>query len=319
MLDTLALRVCCVPENGEDVIYVVTGRNMTGLSGLGGGGRQYIERMTSRQVDSIEGVFMDSSLTYDGRNTSADTLRVDNGITWVAGETMKVFASAPTFLPGDVGNEFWVNSNSLANADKVKMSVVSYVSSTEVNAKPDRTVPVSLRGTARATWSRAVDEVGGLWHIEGKAVSILGSGFVLASPANSSYVVKHVSGGKITLDGCFDLIHVGLGYTPYIVTLDVDVPYQDGSIAEQGKLINRVTVLVQDTRSLWAIENDQRPVEYKIRQFEGYDDPITPYTGKAELDCFGNWDRNGRIGVGTMDPLPITILGVIPAGNIPRR
>jgi hypothetical protein len=53
--------VCVVPENNEDVLYVVVRRTFDGIS------RRYIERLRTRVfTDPADAFFVDSGLTYDG-------------------------------------------------------------------------------------------------------------------------------------------------------------------------------------------------------------------------------------------------------------
>lgn len=60
--------VCCVPENGEDVLYAVVLREVNGRD------VRYIERLHSRQfADQADAFFVDSGLSYSGATTTAIT------------------------------------------------------------------------------------------------------------------------------------------------------------------------------------------------------------------------------------------------------
>lgn len=52
--------------------------------------------------------------------------------------------------------------------------------------------------------------------------------------------------------------------------------------------------------------------EYAQRYDEFYDDSVEPKTGTIELQLDANWSKNGRLIVEQNDPLPMTILAVIP-------
>jgi hypothetical protein len=60
--------VIVVPEGDEDRVYVIVQREVNGSS------VRYVERMASRQwTDQVDGVFLDSSLTYSGADTATIT------------------------------------------------------------------------------------------------------------------------------------------------------------------------------------------------------------------------------------------------------
>lgn len=52
--------------------------------------------------------------------------------------------------------------------------------------------------------------------------------------------------------------------------------------------------------------------EYPQREFEFYDDPVDDATGKVEVKLDSNWGKNGRVKIRQLDPLPLSVLAVIP-------
>lgn len=84
--------VCVVPEGGEDVLYVVTNRAMTG------GSKRFVERMRSRRIsDPADGFFVDCGATYD--STPATTI---SGLTWLEGKTVNILADGAVVAPQTV-------------------------------------------------------------------------------------------------------------------------------------------------------------------------------------------------------------------------
>jgi len=101
--------VCVVPEENRYDLYAITRRIINGNV------VRYVEQMESREVSTIyDYQFLDCNFTYDGRNTSATTMTLTGGTTWLAGDTGTVTASGTagwaTFLSTDVGNEIWLNT-----------------------------------------------------------------------------------------------------------------------------------------------------------------------------------------------------------------
>lgn len=151
--------VCCVPEGTEDALYLVIKRTINGAT------KRYIERMTQRQItDIVDSVLMDCALTYDGRNTGSTTMTL-SGSGWLYTSTLTLTASASTFTAADVGNQIFVYDT---DGSVIRCTITAYTSATVVSVMPNRTVPVTLRNVAVTNWSRAVDQLTGLWHLKAR-------------------------------------------------------------------------------------------------------------------------------------------------------
>lgn len=322
--DGIFENVCVVPEGDEDAVYVVVKRSVNGRN------VRYVERLNSRFVDDIvDSIFMDSALSYDGRNDTSTTMTLSGGTLWTSAETLTLTASASFFVAGDVGNSIFMNIEDENGevTDTVRCAILTYISATVVHVQPHKTVPAGLRSTAKTTWSRAVDQVSGLWHLEGKSLSVLADGFVVANPNNDAYTVRTVSNGILTLDRAYAVIHGGLPVTADIETLDVDTA-QGETVSDKKMLMSKVTMHVEKTRGLWLgpkppADDDVDPLqgltEVKMRTNETQDDPIALRTGKTDVTIRSEWNSNGRIFLRQTDPLPAAILSFAPAGWIPFR
>lgn len=309
--------MCVIPEGEEDYLYMVIERTVNSKT------VKYIERMSSRFIDEIEDVtILDSHLSYDGRNTAATTMTLSGGTDWDYEEELTLTSSVSYFTAAEVGNEIH-----LENAGElIRFTITGYTGVTVVTGTVNRTVPAAMRSTALTTWSRAVDEVGGLWHLEGESVSIFADGFVEASPNNPAYDTVTVTNGVAALSRHYAVVHVGLPITSDIETLNIDTA-QGETVADKNKLITKVSLHVEKTRGLWAgateptgddaVGGDSGLVEYKLRQAEGYDEPTDMKTEVIDVNIDGNWNSNGRIYVRQVDPVPATILAIIPIGLVP--
>jgi len=308
--------VVSVPESGEDAVYLVIKRSINGNT------VRYIERMTQRRVDDIvDFIGMDSALTYDGRNTNTShTMTLSGGTDWDQDETLTITSSSSYFSSSDVGNAIHLTGS---DGTIIRFTLTAYTSATEMSGKPHKTVPVGMRSTAISSWSRAVDEISGLWHLEGKEVSVLGDGFVLANPNNSSYVTRTVTNGAISLDNTFAVIHVGLPITCDLETLDIDT-FEGETMANKGKITTTMTIYIESSRDLWAgtesLASDNSLsglVQLKVRNDEDYDSPISLQTGTVEMNVEPRWNKNGRLFIRQTDPVPLNVLAVAPAGMYP--
>ena len=307
-----------VPEGTEDALYLVIKRTIDGRD------VRYVERMKTRRViDIVDYVGMDCALSYDGRNTDAvKTMTLSGGSTWKYDEDLILTCNASFFTAADIDNEIHLRT---AADEPIRCRIVGYTSGTVVTVRAHKTVPAELRAAATSSWSKAVDEVGGLWHIEGKLVSILGDGFVVANPNNDAYVQRTVVDGSVDLGKCYSVIHVGLPMTADIETLDVDSA-QSETVVDKKKFVSKLTIFVESSRGIWA---GCRPptsdssldglTELKIRNEEGYDDPVALSTGVVDLNVEPQWNNNGRVFIRQSDPIPLSVLAVAPAGLVPFR
>lgn len=300
--------VCCVPEGDEVATYVVVRRIIDGQT------VRYHERLRSRQFQNIEDAFfLDSGLTYDGRNTTATTLTLTGGTLWDDTETLTCTASASLFVPvTDIGDMLYLHfdvtdfdddNQMVTTRESVRATITGYTSATVVSVKPVGLVPVSLRGAATVTWTFARDTIENLGHLEGQTVGILADGNVQAR--------RVVTDAKVTLDSPGGVVHVGLPYRSEGESLDVNIPNAE-TVRDKAKLIRKVVLQVKDTRGLKAGPNLANLYEAKQREFEAYDEATNTITGAVEIPTEGNWDRNGRFVFVQDDPLPATILALIP-------
>jgi len=314
--------VCCATEGTEHVAYVIVKRSINGSD------VRYMEKMTSREFDDLEdGIFVDSAITFDGRNTGSATMKLTKGTNWDNTEDLNIFCSEIIFSELEVGNEIW-----LTGSDKVvyRCAVKAFVDNNNATVRVNATVPVAagLRDTAVTTWARAVDDLSGLDHLEGKKVSVQGDGYTVANPNLASLgTALTVTTGAITLPQCHAVIHVGLPYLSDIETLDVDTA-QGESLIGKKKLVTTAHMHVQDTGSVWVgakppTNDSSDPLEglaeLKIRETEDWYTPNDLVTDVVEVCIEGHWNSNGRVFIRQVNPEPMTILSIAPSGLFPFR
>ena len=303
--------VCVIPEGNEDAVYVVVNRN----------GKRYVERFASRFFENVEdAILTDATLTYDGRNTNAlKSMTLTGGTEWSYDEVLTLTCSLAEFAAGDVGNQIFLTGS---DGSVIRFTIGAFSSSLVVTGFAQKTVPTALQGIGTSTWSRAVDVVTGLQHLEGQAVSIFADGFVVSSPNNPAIDTKIVGGGTVQLDKPYAVIHVGLPITSDFETLDIDRP-EGPSMKERKSLINRLGLEVYESRGVFAGSTEPTDagtgglIEYKARQSETYGQPVSLATDTIQINVLAEWNSRGRVFVRQVDPVPLTILAAIPTGYLP--
>lgn len=161
------------------------------------------------------------------------------------------------------------------------------------------------------------DTISGLDHLEGEAVVALSEGNVVRDLI--------VSGGKVTLPNPTGYAHIGLPYEATIETLDLDLGQVNGLGTVQGrqKSVANVTLRVERTRGIWVGGKDStrdsgKLVEYKQRSTEAWNEAIQMYTGDLDITPMWDWTRGANVVVKQFDPLPMTILAVMPEVTLGR-
>lgn len=157
----------------------------------------------------------------------------------------------------------------------------------------------------------AVTVISGLDHLEGETVVALADGNVVRDLV--------VTSGDVTLPFAAEVVHVGLPYEATLKTLDLDLGQVRGLGTVQGrqKSIAEVWFRVEDTRGIWlgAVDDTRdsgKLVEYKQRSTEAWNEAIGLYTGDLKITALPNWTTGGNVIVKQFDPLPMTILAIMP-------
>jgi len=307
-------------NSNEYEVFVTVRRTIDGQT------RRYIERFfTRRIVDIIDNIFMDSALSYDGRNTGSTTMTLSGGTTWGTNETLTLTSSAAFFAVSDVGKEihFYNDDGVLL----LRFKINAFTSSTVVTGKANYVVPAALRTTATLEWAKAVNQVSGLWHLEGETLSVVGDRTVIASPNNSAtnYETCVVNDGVIELGGFYAVVHAGLPFIVDIVTLPIDSA-QGETLQNKNKLNGKVTGRFEDTAGVYVGTREPTGADLlanlfdaKIREDENYDSPNNLINGLVEFNVDSTWDKTGQVFIRQVDPLPISLVSVVSEGLFPFK
>jgi len=156
----------------------------------------------------------------------------------------------------------------------------------------------------------------GLSHLEGQQVAALADGVVIANGREAVGEANRlvVSGGSVTLPlvgGAtgYRTVHIGLPIPyPQIETLDLDV--QGSTLRDKKKKVSSVAMLLDaSSRDFEVGPNVANLMPYKLTPYEG---TASPWTGRAEQSIISCYDEAGRILVRQPDPVPLTVLAILP-------
>ena len=154
----------------------------------------------------------------------------------------------------------------------------------------------------------SVTSVFGLDHLEGQTVSVLANG--------AAHPDRVVSSGLITLNNSYETVHVGLPYTSTLQTMRIESGAKDGTAQGKKKRISRVTYRLYDTLGLKHGPSASRLDIIPFRSSaDDMDEPPALFTGDKEVEFPRNWDTDGYVFLVQDQPLPFTILAIMPELN----
>lgn len=302
--------ICVVPENTTFALYTITNRVINGTA------VRYVERWQSREVNTIyDYQFLDCASTYDGRNTSATTMVLTGGTTWLAGDTGTVTASGTTgwakFLATDVGNEIWIYD---AAGNRCRLLLTAYVSATQCTVRLKDPCPADLQGVITPTWTFARVTLGGASQLAGMpAVALVDANVVGISATGIAPNGLLTIGldGSITLPSAGGVVQVGLPYLSDFETLALNEQGQE-TIRMRSKTTPVVYLDVTETRNFLTGTDFGTMYPNVERAFETYTSPTNLQEGILWTRIASTLDSECHTCLRQNMPLPITIRMHIP-------
>jgi hypothetical protein len=149
-------------------------------------------------------------------------------------------------------------------------------------------------------------KVFGLDHLDGYQVSVLADGGVV-----NGLVVQN---GSITLPNEATKVIAGLGFQAQLQTMYLDVGQEANTVQGKRKKISALSVRVKDSRGVKAGRTFDHlvPIKELNRVTTALGLPIGLITKDERIIMDPLWDVPGQICLQVDDPVPATILGVIP-------
>lgn len=293
--------VCVIPENGTFAVYVIVRRVINGAT------VRYIERFAAREVATNDDYFfVDSGLTYDGRNTTSIGMTVSGGTTWAANDTGTLNATAGSFQPTDPANNnaIWLND---ADGNRLtRLRIISFGSATQAGVQFLDPVPASVQGVLTVNWTYAKTNFTGLSSLAGSSIAIFADGAVQPRQTVSST-------GTFTLPNAGGVVHAGLPYVSQLQSMQLNVQGQK-TIRNQKKTVPTLSTVVDQSMPFMVGPDFNHLTAVQMRQFETYGAPIAPQTGVFHTNMQTQLNDNAVVCVQQSDPVPLTLLSWICAG-----
>ena len=293
--------VASVQEGDDDFMYSIVQRR------IGTRTRQYIERLHDHDFTNVQDAFfVDSGLKRNNPITIT-------GVT--SADPVVITAAAHGLSNSDVVdiNGIYIVDTTENQGKSLSTEVVGLgytVSDKTTNTFELQLNGVDVDGSAFATYHSggevrvATTTVSGLWHLEGESVVGLANGYVTGTLT--------VANGSVTLPNAASRVSIGLSYAAEVKTLKLDNSNPLDTVQGKNKKLTRLTLRLEDTMGLWHGPDTDHMREAKFGLPSLYGQPLNMITADKDVTLSPSWSKNGQIVIQQRDPLPMTILGIIP-------
>lgn len=294
--------VASIREGDDDFAYFVVERTINGVT------KKFIERMVTRDnTDVQDSFFVDCGLSldvpinisgYTKANPVVITTSAAHGLS--NGDTVDITRIKVEDADATTG---WVWDTNLEGSGYTVANVTSTTFELQNNGS-------NVDGTAFKTYyaggevRKAVTTVSGLWHLEGASVVALANGYVVRGLT--------VTNGSVSFNSAASRIHVGLPYTSEMQTLRIDGGNVADTIQGRAKKISRLTLRFEQSLGGWYGPDRDHMREIKYGLPASWGQPSSWITGDKDVTMSPSWNKDGYIVVQQRDPLPMTILAVVP-------
>ncbi|MEZ5665876.1 MAG: hypothetical protein R3F55_00240 [Alphaproteobacteria bacterium] len=150
--------------------------------------------------------------------------------------------------------------------------------------------------------------IAGLDHLEGETVAVLADG--------ATHPDRIVVGGAIALERAASTVHVGLGFVSLLETLNLEAGSATGTAQGKIKRLHRCVIHCHRTLGLEAGAADDALDPVPQARFRPPSAPMGAppalFSGDADIAWPGGYETGGRVVVACRDPLPATIVAIMP-------
>ncbi|UOF77758.1 phage stabilization protein [Caudoviricetes sp.] len=254
-------------------------------------------------------IHLDSALSYYG-TSAGEAASAALTPAAISGTGVTFTASTSVFNSGMVGRELW--RKMVDGTESGRAVITGYTSGTVVTCEIIEDFD-SISAIPAGEWYLTAGTVTGLDHLEGLEVSIVTDG--------GQHPVRTVSSGSITLDRQSSVVHVGLAYTGYLQTNNLEGGSPNGTAQTKRKNVTAIGVRFLDTLyckvGLDYYHLDQ--IEMRTASMR-MDRPPIPYTGDTKktyvnqvndkLDA--GWTREKTVIISQDQPYPCNVQLLIP-------
>jgi hypothetical protein len=205
-------------------------------------------------------------------------------------------------IPKDNLDQLWVTTKRYINSAVTRSVEVLEVGREQ--AAPNDNNDFFVDSGVRRTGSLAT-VIGGADHLEGQEVQVLADGAVRPN--------KTVTGGQITLDAAAENVNFGLGYISNLETMRLDSGSANGTAQGKIKRINKVNFRFYETLGCKFGPNKNELEIIPFRSTSDKMDSSPPrFSGDIEESFPNGYDTDGRVYIRQDQPLPFTVLAIMP-------
>lgn len=153
----------------------------------------------------------------------------------------------------------------------------------------------------------AATTISGLDHLEGQTVKVLVAG--------ATHPNKTVASGAITLERSSGggKVHIGLSCPAKLATMRLNAGAADGTAQGKTKRINRVVVRLMDTLGGEMGPEEDETDEILFRSgSDAMDEAVPIFTGDKDIAWRGGYEKEAIVWYVNDDPLPATVVAIMP-------
>lgn len=301
--------ICAIYDATErrDQLWMCVKRTIAGEE------KHFIEVLPDRfdGATAADGNFLDCSLSYDGRNTSAAKLLMLSGASYSIGSAVTLIASGHSpFAASNAGLVYSLQSDTLDGYDvesaRYRVLLTSNVSSAAHNGTLMDEVPTAMQSNATPNWALLAASLSGLDHLANHSVTICADGMPQAAQVVAS-------NGSITISPVASVIHAGLPYEGILKPTRLEGGNPAGT-TQQTKIQRISEVGVRFYKSIGAEvgtdEDNEASFEPIYQDPDGRlgGSPPKLYTGDKMVKVRSGWGRNGILVIRQTQPLPCSVL-----------
>jgi hypothetical protein len=202
-------------------------------------------------------------------------------------------------LPEDDHDQIWmIVKREINGVDRYYVEFMENDFGTDLNAAWFVDSGLSYSGAAAST-------VSGLNHLEGKQVAILADGAVAP--------LATVTAGAVSLPWAAQSITVGLPFTSVLEPMRLEYGSADGTAQGKKKKISKVTVRFYRTvgGEIGSVEDKEDTIYFRTPA-DAMSSFVPLFSGDKEITFRGGWDTDGYIRIKHDQPLPMTVISIMP-------
>lgn len=238
--------------------------------------------------------YVDGGLSYFGNGQTAN-FELDA----LSGNDITLASGFSIFSADDVGREIWEVEG------RGQAKIISYTDPGEVQV--DILSPFTTGTKIGAIWRFqapqwyfTASKLSGLEHLEGRTVKVVTDGAI--------HPDRVVENGSIELDYQASVIHVGLGYSGAMLTMNLEAGGMNGPAHAKTKNVHKVDIRFYNSLGATYGEDSYNvfPVNFRSTNSTLNRAPVL-FTGIKEFKWPGSHSKNKQLLIRQDQPLPCTI------------